>query len=65
MVRKGAIKVSRELKKANYSIALTNQQIRWLNKNKIFNIHKFTRDKLDEYIQLKNKIKELENETTK
>ena len=52
--RKVYSQVRPEKRIKNYSIGLREDQRKWLEKNKYFQVHKFFRDKLDEYIKQKD-----------
>lgn len=49
-------RVSADQKVFTYPIGLRHEQIRWLDNNPEFNLNKFIRDKLDEYIETKKEV---------
>ena len=48
-----AKKIDFEDRISTYPIGLSNSQIKWLDDHPEFKIHKFFRDKLEEYIKLR------------
>ena len=49
----------------SYPVSLTNSQIMWLDAHPDFKVHKFVRDKLEEYRKLREVKSEEETEQTR